>query len=220
MSTLVRTIFVIAVVVIAIVAIALGVRLVGADARLYVYEEKLQELASEHEELREQYNAAVRETAITELQVSKAGGLSVRIRTIEGVQSIIETPYDPTGEVYIDYVVRDGRVWIRRIFDAKTPPAQAMVIDPEFAAINWDDGRTRLGKAVYRSLSEGRWVVTVTGDGSLGLAKADDPGDRAVLATAPEVREYDQIEEQVDARVRDLTPGDIWRTLFGTNPRN
>ncbi|GAB4549398.1 MAG: hypothetical protein Tsb0013_10620 [Phycisphaerales bacterium] len=214
MKTIHRTLLILALLLIAGVSVALGWRFVAADARLNAYKREFEQLSAEHDALREQYNNAVRETAITELHVNK-GVLCVRVRTVEGVQRTIDTPFDPTGEVYIDYVIRDGRVWIRRIFDAKTPPAQAMVIDPDFTDVDWDDERSRVGKAVYRSLSEGRWVVTVTGDGSLGLAKASDAAGRADLVRAPEVRDYDEIEARVDREVQQLTAGDIWRSLLG-----
>jgi hypothetical protein len=210
----VRSLVCVSIVALAAVVVALGYRLVRADVTVALYEERLSEVASDYEDLRATYNDAVRRTAITELHVND-GALCVRVRTVEGVQRTIDTPFDPSGEIYVDYVVKDGRVWIRRVFDESTPPSQALVIDPVFADVDWDDASARLGKAVYRSLSEGRWVITVTGDGSLGLVKADDPSLRTDLVAAPEVREFDELEEEVDARVRDAGPADLWRALIG-----
>ena len=196
------------------VGVAFGWRLVAADVRLNAYEREYRALVEDHEHLRSRYNNAVRETAITELHVND-GALCVRVRTVEGVQRTIDTPFDPAGEIYIDYVISDGRVWIRRVFDAQTAPADALVIDPEFEDVDWNDNRSRLGKAVYRSLSEGRWVVTVTGDGSLGLAKAQDPAAREDLIPAPEVTDHEEIHERIEREVEAITPGDIWRSLLG-----
>ncbi|MEC9373315.1 MAG: hypothetical protein VYC34_05695 [Planctomycetota bacterium] len=155
--------------------------------------ERMAEMRVEYETLREHYNEAVRRTAVTELLVEN-GELSVRVVNAEGVERIIDTPFDPTGEVYVDYVVLNGRLWIRRVFDAYTPPAEGMIIDPAMASVDWrPEADMRVGKAVYRSLSDGRWVVTVTGDGSLGLARCT--GDRLYdLSAPPKVGRYEEVK--------------------------
>lgn len=214
MRTTTRTLIAISLVLLAVIAVGFGVRLVRNDISLAQYRERLEQLSDDYETLRATYNDAVRRTAITELHVNR-GQLCVRVRTVEGVNRTIETPFDPSEEIFVDYVIADGRVWIRRLYDANTAPANALVIDPAFAEMDWDDSETNVGKAIYRSLSEGRWVVTVTGDGSLGLAKAEDPSERAELVTAPEVRRYDAIEDEVNAELRRITPGDVWRALIG-----
>lgn len=153
--------------------------------------EQLIELRGSFDTLREQYNQAVTRTAVTELHV-RDGRLSVVVRTIDGDEKRIDTPYDPSGEIYVDYVVMRGRLWIRRVFDARTPPEQALVIDPSLGTLDWDDTELAHGKAVYRRLDEGAWIITVTGDGSLGLARCDDHTDYE-LAGPPVVRQYEPI---------------------------
>ncbi|MEE8475560.1 MAG: hypothetical protein V3T01_09435 [Myxococcota bacterium] len=187
-----------------------GYRLLLAGIEVDVYRERLVELRRDHDQLRKQYNQAVRRTAVTELLVND-GKLRVSIRTAEGELRTLETPYDPSREIYVDYVIIDGRLWIRRVFDANTAPGEGMVIDPALVDIDWDVARAAHGKAAYRPLDEGRWVVTVTGDGSLGLARVD--AARVELSGPPAVREYTPVGESVDAVLRELTAAEMLRSL-------
>ncbi len=170
----------------------LGYRYVRADIAAEVYRERLEALSADYAALRDGYNQLAQRTAITELVVEN-GTLGVRVRSALGVLKEIETPFDPDNEVYVDFVVLDGRVWIRRVFDAKTPPSEAMVIDPGLAWIDWNAPGAAYGKAVYRRLDEGSWVVSVSGAGVLGLAKADDS---LTLEHAPAIRDMTPIDEQ------------------------
>ncbi len=193
------------------IAVYSAYRLLVAGIEVDVYRERLVELRRDHEHLRGQYNRAVRRTAVTELVVHD-GKLRVSIRTAEGELRALETPFDPSGEIYVDYVILDGRLWIRRVFDANTPPGEGMVIDPALIDIDWDVARAAHGKAAYRPLDEGRWVVTVTGDGSLGLARQVE-GERVELSGPPVVRDYAPVAETVDAVLRELTPAEMLRSL-------
>jgi len=123
----------------------------------------------------------------------------------------IPTSFNPEGEIYIDYVVVGGRLWIRRVFDAQTPPAEGLVIDPHVAEIDWSGDTVNVGKAVYRRLDEGRWVVTVTGNGSLGLAPAE--GDAPALTPPPIVREEAFVPGEKPS-LGSLTLGEVWRRLL------
>jgi hypothetical protein len=182
-----------------------------ADIAAEVYRERLEALASDYESVRASYNQAVKRTAVNELIV-RNGKVSVRVRTAAGVLKEIETPYDPSKEIYVDYVVVDGRLWLRRVFDSATAPGAAMVIDPALADIDWKSPSAKEGKAVYRRLGEGRWVVTVTGDGSLGLARAE--GDvETPLTPAPEVKDYGQIEKEAEKEIGSIGAGEVWRRL-------
>ena len=177
-----------------------------------VYRNRLDELSTSYESLRGRYNEAVSKTAVTELVV-RDGKLSVNIRTIEGVVRSLPAPFDPAGEIYVDYVVIAERLWIRRIFDDKTPPSQGMLIDPELANLKWDMESMPCGKAVYRRLEEGRWLITVTGDGALGLAKiADDAG--VILAAAPPVRDYSKIHARIRRELDAISPWEMICGLF------
>ena len=179
-------------------------RLLEASITAEVYRERLLELSSDYESLRGQYNQAVRRTAVTELLVAE-DQLTVVIRTAEGDLQALPTPFDPRQEIYVDYVVHDGRLWIRRIFDEKTPPEQGLIVDPRFADVDWNAEAASHGKATYRALSEGRWVVDVTGDGSLGLALRD-PREPVLLSPPPPVREFGPIEHAVDFRMGHVEP--------------
>ncbi|GIK18711.1 MAG: hypothetical protein DYG93_09840 [Leptolyngbya sp. PLA2] len=189
----------------------LGYRFLRSQAEAAVYRDRLATLAEEYEGLRATYNEAVRRTAVTELVV-RDGRLSVRVRTADGAIRETPTPYDPRGEVYVDYVVRDGRLWIRRVFDASTPPSRAVVIDPAFGEVAWGDGE--VGKAVYRSLGEGRWVVSVTGGGSLGLVRAGD-ADEVELSSAPAVRDYEPALREADAAARAIGLREVLSSAIG-----
>jgi hypothetical protein len=193
-----------------------------ADVVASIYKQRLGELAGEYESLRSQYNEAVRRTAVTELVVNE-GTLCVRVRTVAGVVETFETPFDPRGEIYCDYVVRDGRVFIRRVFDDRTPPSAGVVIDPKLAEIDWSTmaphDEQAVGKAVYRSLSDGRWVVTVTGDGALGLRRIGDAdgalADDLGLEHAPPIRRFEEIEARVRAEAESIGWREVWRALVG-----
>lgn len=186
-----------------------GYRLVKSQITAEVYRDRLVALSHEHEQLRQTYNAAVRKTAVTELWVAQ-GKVDVAIRTSEGLVKRMETACDPSHEVYVDYVVLDGRLWIRRVFDAGTPAEQATVIDPKLGDIDWTAPNATVGKAVYRKLTDGRWVITVTGDGSLGLSKVE--GDLPVeLAPSAAVTEFDPVETEVDQRWEQVRLTDVLR---------
>ena len=189
-----------------------GYRWASSKVELDIYRERLAGLSNEYESLRSMYNQAVRKTAVTELIV-KDGNLSLAIRTIEGVDRVIKTPFDPALEIYCDYVLLNGRLWIRRVYDGRTPPDKGLVIDDKLTQVDWNDPAARYGNAVYRSLSEGRWIVTVTGDGSLGLAKADAIGN-SVLSGPPPVRDYDQLDKQITEAIAHVTPGDVLKRLL------
>ena len=203
----------VALVILGAVACYAGYRMVRGNVAERVYLERLGELRASYETLQDRYNEAVRKTAVTELLV-KDGQLSVIIRDTTGATRVIPTSCDPTREVYVDYVVVDGRLWIRRVFDASTPPEQAVVIDPALASVDWQRQGVAHGKAAYRQLAEGRWVITVTGDGSLGLVRME--ADAVVdLAAAPRVNDYATIERDVRRAVERIGPVDVVRYLAG-----
>ena len=190
-----------------------GYRMTKSQMAAQVYRQRLQKLSENYETLRTTYNEAVRRTAVTEL-VIKADQLSVHVRTADGEARKIETPFDPDQAVYVDYVVKDGRLWIRRVFDEYTPPGKGVLIDPKLGAIDWDAQSVEHGKAVYRRLSEGRWVVTVTGDGSLGLEKRDADAP-AELSPPPKVRDYEQMQQQLQKQIDEVSATDVMHYWLG-----
>lgn len=194
-----------------IAAALLAYHLTRAGITESVYRDRLEDIASRYESLRDQYNDAVRRTTITELIVTD-NRLSVRIRDASGIIREIPTRYDPRNEIYVDYAIIDGRLWIRRVFDALTPPAEGTIIDPQLAGITWDGDRATFGKAVYRSLDEGRWVVAVSGDGSLGLGPALGPVN--TLAMPPALGTFDEMNQQLKDDIANIGPSDIWREFW------
>lgn len=184
-----------------------------ADLRADIYRDRLEEVARDYTALVEQFNSAVTQAAVTELVVDE-GSMSVRVRSRRGVETVIPTPYDPQREIYVDYVVIGGRLWIRRVFDDRTPPTEGIVIDPELVDVDWDEPGAVVGKAVYRSLGQGVWQVNVTGQGALGLVRVDE-SQRRPLIEAPEVLEFDTIEAAVREEQERVSFGDLLRKAFG-----
>ncbi len=195
----------------------LGYRALRGEIAAGVYRDRLAMLVKDYEGLRETYNRAIRRAAVTELIV-KNGAVTLQVRSPEGTLQTIPTSLDPSNEIYVDYVVLDGRLLIRRVFDAHTPPARAQVIDANLAGVDWDDPRIAHGKAVYRRLTDGRWIVSVTGNGALGLLKDDESRDAPALVAAPAIKDYSEALEQADARLNDITMGDVLRRMVGASP--
>lgn len=214
LALLIKRIYTVGVALVVLAAAGMGYRLVRTSYEADVYRDRLGTLSADYETLRGQYNQAIKRTAVTELLVED-GVLSVSIRDATGELRCIPTPFDPHKEVYVDYVIMDGRLWIRRVFDESTPPKEALVIDPKLVEIEWESAGAAVGKAVYRSLGEGRWIVTVTGDGSLGLAKHDDADAAPSLETAPPVREFGPMDEEVNQALLDVSVDEVVKRVVG-----
>jgi hypothetical protein len=188
-------------------------RALRADVEAQIYRERLERMAADYEALRGLYNEAVRRTAVTELVV-KDRSLSVRVRNAAGLIKDIPTPFDPSREIYVDYVVIDNRLLIRRVFDQRTPPDQGVLIEPALGQIDWNAPGVAHGKAVYRVLGEGRWVITATAGGALGLVRAPDdtPAD---LRPPPQLRDFAAIDAEAREHVRRLSFLDVIRRVLG-----
>lgn len=211
----------------AVLVILLGVaalasyRWARSQVAAAVYRDRLATLADEYLQLRNLYNEAVRRTAVTELEV-RDDRLLVVVRTAAGALREIETGVDPAREVYVDYVVVDGRLWIRRVFDAAMPPRDGVVIDPDLAAVDWTAPNVEVGKAVYRRLKPGRWIVTVTGNGALGLVQQDPKQAAPVLVPPPPIRAYPLLQQDIDTEIARIGLRDVlnvvWTRLSGRRP--
>ena len=173
-----------------------------------IYRQKLQSLASEYSALADRYNHAVRQSAITELEVTETS-VSVLIRTIDGTIRRIDTPFNPKKEIFIDYIVGNGRIWIRRLFDQSTPPESGLVIDPVWQKVDWQDNGLKYGKVIYRSLSPGVWSIQVSGNGSLNLEPSATSHPDALVAS-PEIRSFEEIQLSIDQEVQSINWSDIW----------
>ncbi len=189
-----------------------GLKIAKAEAANQVYQERIADLSHDYESLAAQYNQAVRQTAVTELVV-KDRKITVQIRTIEGEQETIQTPCNADKEIYVDFALIAGRLWIRRVFDADTPPSQATIINPKLADVDWDSDGALVGQAVYRRLDEGRWVVNASGDGALALTKV--PEDQIVnLSPPPSIKSYEEVQSQVDEQLESITWRDVLASVF------
>jgi hypothetical protein len=179
-----------------------------------VYRQRLRELSDRYEGLRATYNDAVRRTAVTELLV-KDGELSVVVRNAAGVVQTIPTPFRPAEhEVHVDFVVLEGRLWIRRIMRVAPPRAEQVLIDPRLAQIDWDDRGENYGITIYRSLTEGRWVVNTTANGALTLVKQPSEAP-APLASAPEVRQFEQLQAEARRELDSIGLAELLRRVTG-----
>ncbi len=189
-----------------------GLKIAKAEAANSVYQDRIRDLSTNYESLAAQYNQAVRQTAVTELVV-KDRKITVQIRTIEGEQETIQTPCNADKEIYGDFALIAGRLWIRRVFDADTPPSQATVINPKLANVDWDSEGALVGQAVYRQLDEGRWIVNAAGDGALALTKV--PDDQIInLSPPPTVKAYEEIQSEVNERIDKVTWRDVFASVF------
>lgn len=190
-----------------------GLRFARADAAAQVYQDRLRDLSGEYETLRGQYNSAVRQTAVTELVV-KDRRVTVHVRTIEGTSETIETACDANKEIYVDFALIDGRLWIRRVFDADTAPSNATIINPKLVDVDWESEGALVGQAVYRMLGEGRWVVRAAGDGALGLARVDD--DAVInLSSPPEIGSFEEVQSAVDEEIEKVGWREVLSAVIG-----
>lgn len=181
-----------------------------------IYRQRLESLARDYASLRSTFNEAVRRTAVTELVV-KDGKLSVRVRTAAGVEQEIPTSFDPTTEVWVNYIVAGGRLWVRSIYDRASGPQGELIIDPLMGELEWSE--QDYGLSVYRPLEEGRWVISITGGGALGLKRMELADEPTRLAATPEVKGYDEMQEDIDAQVGSISLRDIWdRIVHGVSP--
>ena len=175
-----------------------------------IYRSKLQTMAADYGALIERYNDAVRRSAITELEVTE-NSLTVVIRTHDGQIRRIPTPFSPDSEIFVDYLVSDGRLWIRRVFDQATPPEQAVVIDPVWETVNWRDATLRYGKIVYRELQTGTWSIQVSGNGALSLEPTTRAQPDLLNAVPVTFRGFNEVEVELDAALEEIQLTDVWR---------
>lgn len=207
----------IALLVIGCAALLATAQFVRADLRAEIYKDRLDTLASEYQALTAAYNSAVKRTAVTELIVSQDNTLAVKVRDAAGKDTTIPTSLDPSTEIYVDFIVADSRLLIRRIFDEATPPSKGLLLDDTLKTLGWQEESANItfGKAVYRQLSPGRWVVSVSGDGSLGLEKLDlQTQDPPALTHAPAIGNFEQWLTSADTDAKSISIQDAIRAFF------
>jgi hypothetical protein len=185
-----------------------------------IYRQRLQDLSGKYQDLRQQYNQVVRKTAVTEL-VQEKGRLNVVVRTAEGVLETIPTSLDPKSEIHVEYVVQNGRLWIRRAYSLSDPDghgearADVRLINPNLADLPWATDPNLQGLSVFRrDLSEGRWVVTATGNAALALTKLK-PGEPARLSGPPAVNAYPELQREIQTEIDKLSMVEIAQRMLG-----
>lgn len=190
----------------------LGYQVLRNGVAADVYHDRLVELNDDHNELIGQYNKAVTRTAVTELLIEN-GTVCVNVRTADGQLEAHPVDANPAHPIYVDYVVKDSRLLIRRVFDSKSVPDDAGVIDSALLNLDWTDPTLKHGQAIYRQLTDGRWIVTVSGDGSLALAKVEADVEVDLL-TAPKIGEFDPVEATQEA-IKQISPSDVLGRFLG-----
>ena len=184
-----------------------------------IYRQRLEEVSARYQELRGQYNEVVRKTAVTELVVD-GGRVSVVVRTAAGIVETIPTHLNADQEVHVEYLVLDGKLWIRRVYTLSDPDsagqaaASVAMINPSLAQPPWSTDSTLKGLSVFRkNLTPGRWVVTTTGNAALDLKKLPE-GQCSQLASPPPVRDFPAMEAQIRDEVARLGVMDIARNIL------
>ncbi len=210
---------------------AMGGLLVVAGAAVYqyskghivagIYRDRLHRLSEDYDALAGRYNDVVRKTAVTELVLAD-GRLSVVVRTAEGVLRTIPTDIDASQEVHVEYIAQQGRLWIRRVYSLSAPDArgraraEVTMIDPSLAELPWSDEPGLQGLSVFRKeLTEGRWVVTATGNAALALRKVPE-GSEPILSPPPAVRDYPEMVREIEAEIDALTMADVADHVLGS----
>jgi len=179
-----------------------------------IYRDRLTSLQADYQQLAKQYNQAITPRPVTELLVEDQK-VCVLVRKGDGELVRVPTPFNGwENDVYVDYVLADGRLLIRRVFEINDDQATSkpVNVDAELVDVKWGES-VPFGKAIYRSkMADGRWVVSVTGDGSLTLKRIGDD-EPVKLATQPKVNEYEPVDERADEAVEQIGVGDVWRHL-------
>jgi hypothetical protein len=204
----------------AAVALLLGYHFMRSNIAADLYRDRLREAVKENEALRQTFNEAVKKTIVTELIVNDDDSVCVVFVSADNTERVVPTPFKKGAEVFVDFIVRDGKLFLRRVFDENTKPREALYIDPDMQTVDWKSNGGPRGAATYAQLNQnGRWNVSVAGNGALELKKADDKAPRQGPVAMPPVKEFSVIEKELNTKVDDIGPGDVVRTLFGTEKK-
>lgn len=200
----------------ACIAAIAGYQWARASVAQDIYRDRLVLLQDEYRALAEQYNQAVTPRPVTELLVED-GRVCVIVR--KGDELIrVPTDFDVRkNEVYVDYILADQRLLIRRVFEfhrtLAVPPDKVVYVDKELLEVDWDSERVPFGKSLsFSRRPDGRYIISVTGDGSLGLKQVSDD-EPVALQTRPTVKEFEPIDERAKEQVDAIGFGDVWRYM-------
>ena len=162
------------------------------------YRVRLADLETKHNQLVNDYNLAIRRSAVCEV-LQKGGKLTVRVRTDDGQTEEIPLAFDPVHEIHFDFVCLDGRLHMRRVYDDQTAPAAGTLIQSKLAQVDWSAHADDRGLVLYRPLvEEGRYALKVSGNGALTLEKMDDQ-EISRLEQAPKLRRFEPAETMKNA---------------------
>lgn len=197
------------------IAVLVGYQWARSSVATDIYRDRLIRLQDDYQQLAEQYNQAITPRPVTELLVEQ-GTVCVIVRKGDGQLIRVPTTFNAWEyELFVDYALVDGRLLIRRVFDEHTAAnsAEAIVIDPDLVEVDWEDPAIPFGKAIYRSrMADGRWVISVTGDGSLGLKQISED-TKVTLTAQPEVKKFEPVDGRADEAVERIGVGDVWRHM-------
>lgn len=201
---------------ITVVAFVMGYNFMRSNIAADFYRDRLREEVEKREALRQSFNEAVKKTIVTELLVQEDESICVVFVNADNTERVVPTPFKMGAVVYVDFIVLDNRVFLRRVYDEDTKPSEALFIDPQMQTIDWKKMDDLQGNAPFARLNKkGRWTVSVTGNNALQLTKADDSAKRQPLTYAPTVKDYEEIAKEMDAQIDDIGVGDVISSIFG-----
>jgi len=199
----------------ALAAIA-GYHWAKANVAQDVYHDRLVGLQDDYKRLAEQYNQAVTPRPVTELWVEE-GNVCVVVRKGD---EIVRVPTDfdvRKNEVYVDYILADQRLLIRRVFEMNkvtgVPPDKIVTVDKDLLEVDWDPQRVPYGLSLsFSGREDGRYLISATHNGSLSLKQIDEDSE-VKLATRPPIKQFEPVDEQAHAAVDAIGFGDVWKHL-------
>ena len=205
------------VLVVACIAAVAGYQWARSSVAQDIYRDRLVLLQGDYRDLVKRYNQAVTPRPVTELLVED-GIVCLAVRKGDGELVRVPTDFNiRENQVYVDFLIVDQRLLIRRAFEFHpvnaVPPDKVVNIDPQLLEVDWKSGRVPYGKALSCSgLEDGRYIVSVTGGGSLGLKQVGDD-EAIVLQTHPPISEFEAVDVKATEDVEAIGVGDVWRHL-------
>ncbi len=176
------------------------------------YRARLGELEATHNQLVHDYNLAIQRTAVCEVR-QEAGKLTILVRTADGQTEGIPVPFDPTHEIYFDFICLNGRLLMRRVYDDQTKPKDGTPIQSKLAKVDWSNHEDDRGLVLYRPLpEEGRYALKVSGNGALTLEKMSAQ-EISHLEHAPKLRRFEAATPMKNAG-QEPGAGEVFRALW------
>ncbi len=176
------------------------------------YRARLGELEATHNQLVNDYNLAIRRTAVCEVR-QVAGKLTILVRTADGQTEEIPVAFDPTHEIYFDFVCLDGHLLMRRVYDDQTKPKDGTPIQSKLVRVDWSKHVDDRGLVLYRPLpEEGRYALKASGNGALTLEKMSAQ-EISHLEHAPKLRRFEPASPMQNAG-QEPGVGEVFKALW------